>query len=89
MLRYYDVHHYEKGPYEEDDSSEEDKSSDEDESSDEDDEWDEDNDYHVCLCDPTDFNAETCCCNHLDLRCNGKCRPDGYDRWLKARWAAF
>ena len=43
------------------------------------------NDDHVCLCDPTDFNAGTCCCNYLGLECNGQCRPDGYDRWLYSR----
>ena len=51
---------------------------------DEDDESDEDNDDRVCLCDPTDIRAQTCCCN---LICNGKCRPDIYDRWLEARRA--
>ena len=40
---------------------------------------------HVCLCDPTDFNSGTCCCNYLGIHCNGKCRPDGYDRWLEAQ----
>ena len=39
--------------------------------------YDED---HVCLCDPTDIRVGTCCCNYLGLSCNGKCRPDGYDR---------
>ena len=47
--------------------------------------WDDDNHERVCLCDPTDFNAGTCCCNYLDLSCNGKCRPDGHDRWLDSR----
>ena len=56
---------------------------------DEDDESDEDNDGRVCLCDPTDIGAGTCCCNHLGLRCNGKCRPDGYDSWLDARRATL
>ena len=28
---------------------------------------------HVCLCDPIDFNAGTCCYNYLGLHCNGKC----------------
>ena len=40
---------------------------------------------HVCLCDPTFIYAKTCCCNYLGLLCNGKCRPDGYDRWLESR----
>ena len=52
---------------------------------DEDNESDDDNHNHVCLCDPTDFNAGACCCNYLGLSCNGKCRPDGYDRWLISR----
>ena len=52
---------------------------------DDDDEWDDNNHDCVCLCDPTDFNAGTCCCNYLGLSCNGKCRPDGYDRWLDSR----
>ena len=52
---------------------------------DDDDEWDYDNHDRVCLCDPTDFNAGTCCCNYLGLSCNGKCRPDGYDRWLDSQ----
>ena len=52
---------------------------------DDDDEWDDDNYDHVCLCDPTDFNAGTCCCNYLGLSCNGKCQPDGYDRWLDSQ----
>ena len=56
-----------------------------DDDGDDDDEWDYDNHDHVCLCDPTDFNAGTCCCNYLGLSCNGKCRPDGYDRWLDSR----
>ena len=51
----------------------------------EDDESDDDNHDRVCLCDPTDFNAGTCCCNYLDLSFNGKCRPDGNDRWLDSR----
>ena len=56
-----------------------------DEDDDDDDEWDYDNHDPVCLCDPTDFNAGTCCCNYLGLSCNGKCRPDGYYRWLDSR----
>ena len=31
------------------------------------------NDDHVCLCDPTNFNAGTCCCNYLGLECDGQC----------------
>ena len=50
-----------------------------------DDEWDDHNHDCVCLCDPTDFNAGTCCCNYLGLSCNRKCRPDGYDRWFDSR----
>ena len=56
---------------------------------DEDDESDEDNDDRVCLCDPTDIREGTCCCNRLGLRCNGKCRSDGYDRWLETRRATL
>ena len=52
---------------------------------DDDDEWDYDNHDRVCLCDPTNFNAGTWCCNYLGLSCNGKCWPDGYDRWLDSR----
>ena len=52
---------------------------------DKDDESDEDNDDRVCLYDPTDIRAGTCCCNYLGLSCNGKCRPDGYNRWLDSR----
>ena len=52
-------------------------------------ESDDDNHDCVCLCDPTDISEGTCCCNHLGLRCNGKCRPDGYDRWLEARRASL
>ena len=36
---------------------------------DDDDEWDYDNHDRVCLCDSTDFNAGTCCCNYLGLSC--------------------
>ena len=32
---------------------------------DDDNEWDYDNHDRVNLCDPTDFNAGTCCCNYL------------------------
>ena len=56
---------------------------------DEDDKSDDDNHDSVCLCDPTDIREGTCCCNHLGLRCNEKCRPDGYDRWLEARRATL
>ena len=52
---------------------------------DDDNEWDDDNHDRVCLCDHTDFNARTCCCNYLGLSCNGKCRPDRYDKWLDSR----
>ena len=52
---------------------------------DDDDEWDYDNLDRVCLCDFTDFNGGTCCCNYLGLSCNGKCQPDGYDKWLDSR----
>ena len=43
------------------------------------------NDDCVCLCDPTDTEAGYCCCSARGKKCNGKCRPDGYDRWLKSR----
>ena len=46
---------------------------------DNDDEWDYDNHDCVCLCDSTDFNAGTCCCNYLGLSYNGKCRPDSLE----------
>ena len=46
---------------------------------------DDDNDGCVCLCDPTDIEAGCCCCNARGEKCNGKCRPEGYDRWLKSR----
>ena len=84
MLRYYSVYQYDNGWYKEEDD--EDDSSDEssDESSEEDDEWDDDNDDHVCLCDPTDIERGICCCSARSKNCNGKCRPDRYDRWLKA-----
>ena len=36
----------------------------EDDDEDDDDEWDYDNHDRVCLCDLTDFNAGTCCCNY-------------------------
>ena len=57
---------------------------DEDDDDEDDDEWDDDNDDYVCLCDPTDIEAGYCCCNARGKKCNGKCRPDGYDRWLKS-----
>ena len=49
------------------------------------DDSDDDNDDHVCLCDPTDIETGYCCCSARGKKCNGKCRPDGYDRWLKSR----
>ena len=52
---------------------------------DNDDESDNDNDDCVCLCDPTDTEAGYCCCSAQGKKCNGKCRPDGYDWWLKSR----
>ena len=52
---------------------------------DDDDESDDYNDDCVCLCDPTDIEAGYCCCNARGKKCNGKCRPDGYNRWLKSR----
>ena len=79
MLRYYNTYQYDSGKYKE----EEDESSDE--SSEEEDESDDDNDDGVCLCDPTDIEAGCCCCNARGKKCNGKCRPDGYDRWLESR----
>ena len=79
MLKYYSVYQYDNGPYIED----------EDDSSDEDEPSDDDNHDRVCLCDPTDFNAGACCCNHLGLECDGQCHLNGYDRWLKARQVAF
>ena len=85
MLRYHSTYQYDSGPYEEEYYLSEDESSDEGESSEEDDEWDEDNDDRVGLCDPTDIRAGYCCCNARGKNCNGKCHPDGYDRWLKAR----
>ena len=81
MLRCYSVYQYDNGPYEEEDD--EDDSSDE--SSEEDDEWDDDNDDRVCLCDSTDIDRGICCCSARGKNYNGKCHPDGYDRWLKAR----
>ena len=85
MLRYYNTYQYDSGPYEEEYYPSEDESSDEDESSEEDDEWDDDNDDHVCLYDPTNVERGHCCCDARGKNCNGKCHPDGYDRWLKAR----
>ena len=55
----------------------------------EDDESHDDNHHFVCLCDPTDCNAGTCCCNYLGLECNGQCHPNGYDKWLEARQVTF
>ena len=52
---------------------------------DDDDELDDDNDDCVGLCDPTDIEAGHCCCGVQGKKCNGKCRRDGYDRWLKSR----
>ena len=70
----------------EDDDDEDDDDDDYyDEDDDDDDESDDDNDDCVCLCDPTDIEAGYCCCNARDKKCNGKCRPEGYDRWLKSR----
>ena len=51
----------------------------------EDDKSDDENHVRVCLCYPTDFRAGTCCCNNSGLKCDGQCRPDGYDRWLEAQ----
>ena len=55
-----------------------------DENDDDDDESDDNNDDCVCLCDPTNTEAGYCCCNAQGKKCNGKCRPDEYDRWLKS-----
>ena len=52
---------------------------------DDDDESDDNNDDCVSLCDQTDIEAGYCCCNVRVKKCNGKCRPDGYDRWLDSR----
>ena len=57
-----------------------------DEDDDDDYELDDDNDDCVCLCDPTDIAAGTCCCNARGKKCNGKCRPNRYDKWLDSRW---
>ena len=81
MLRYYNTYQYDSGLYEEDEND----SSDEDKSSEEDNESDDDNDDHVCLCDPIDIEAGYCCCDGQGKKCNGKCCPDGYDRWLDSR----
>ena len=62
-----------------------DEDDDDDDYCNENDDWDDDNDDCVCLCDPTDIDAGYCCCNARGKKCNGKCRPDGYDRWLKSR----
>ena len=56
-----------------------------DENDDDDDELDDDNGDLVCLCDPTNIEAGYCCCNAQGKNCNGKCRPDGYNRWLDSR----
>ena len=85
MLRYYNTYQYKSGPYEEEYYPSENESSDEDESSGEDESSDDENHDCVCLSDHTDFNAGTCCCNHLGLKCNGRCHPNGYDRWLDSR----
>ena len=58
---------------------------DHDENDDDDDESDDDNDDLVCLCCPTDIETGYCCCNAQGKNCNGKCRPDGYDRLLDSR----
>ena len=55
----------------------------------EDNKSDDENHDCVCLCDPTDFRAGTCCCNYLGPDCNGQCHPDGYDRWLEAQQATL
>ena len=55
-----------------------------DEDEDNDDESDDDNDNCVCLRNQTDIEAGYCCCSAQGKKCNGKCRPDGYDRWLKS-----
>ena len=47
--------------------------------------FDDDNDDCVCLCDPTNIEAGYCCRNAQGKNCNGKCRPDRYDRWLDSR----
>ena len=52
---------------------------------DDDNESDNDNDDCVCLCDPTDIEAGYCCCSVRGKKCNGKCCPDRYDRWLKSQ----
>ena len=52
---------------------------------DDNDESDDDNDDCVCFCDPTDIEAGYCCCNARGKKCNGKCRPEGHDTWLKSR----
>ena len=56
-----------------------------DEDDDDDHDSDDDNDDCVCLCDPADIEAGYCCCNDRGKKCNGKCHPEGYDRWLKSR----
>ena len=67
MLRYYNVYQYDNVLYKEDEND----SLEEEESSDEDHESDDDNHDRVYLCDPTDFNAGTCCCSYLGLECDG------------------
>ena len=47
--------------------------------------FNDDNGDCVCLCNPTDTEAGYCCCNAQGKNCNGKCHPDGYDRWLDSR----
>ena len=69
----------------EDDDDEDYYNEDDEDDDDDDDEWDDDNHDRVCFCDPTDIAAGTCCCNAQGKKCNGKCRPDGNDRWLKSR----
>ena len=99
MLRYHNVYQYNNGPYEDDEWDENRRSClcNDDlclsrvtspgwySGQNEDDESDDDNHDRVCLCDPTDFNAGTCCCNYLGQECDGQCHPNGCDRWLEAR----
>ena len=81
IFRYYNTYQYDSGPDDKEHYPWEDESSKEDESSEEDDE----SDNRVCLCNPIDIEAEYCCCNARGKKCNGKCRPDRYDRWLDSR----
>ena len=69
MLRYYNTYQYDSGPYDEEYYPSENKSSDENDESD----------------DRIDIREGYCCCNSRGQNCSGKCHPDGYDRWLKAR----